>query len=45
MTTRHWVLSEEGRESRVGFELDCKRCDEEAPATVKDFELITEDKI
>src|SRR4029450_13033285 len=30
MTTRTWVLTEEGRASRIGFELDCKRCDEEA---------------
>jgi hypothetical protein len=30
MTTRRWVLTEEGRASRIGFELDCKRCDEEA---------------
>ena len=30
MTTRPWVLSEEGRASRIGFELDCKRCDEES---------------
>jgi len=29
MTTRTWVLTEEGRASRIGFELDCKRCDEE----------------
>jgi hypothetical protein len=29
LTTRHWVLTEEGRSSRLGFELDCKRCDEE----------------
>ncbi|MBD0373218.1 MAG: DUF3565 domain-containing protein [Pyrinomonadaceae bacterium] len=28
--TRHWVLTPAGRESRLGFELDCKRCDEEA---------------
>lgn len=27
--TRDWVLSEQGRQSRIGFELDCKRCDEE----------------
>jgi hypothetical protein len=32
MTTRTWVLTEEGRASRIGFELDCKRCDEEADA-------------
>jgi Protein of unknown function (DUF3565) len=30
LTTRQWVLTEGGRASRVGFELDCKRCDEEA---------------
>jgi len=29
MTTRTWVLTEEGRASRIGFELDCKRCNEE----------------
>lgn len=29
MTSRDWVLTEEGRASRVGLELDCKRCDEE----------------
>ncbi|HKS27476.1 MAG TPA: DUF3565 domain-containing protein [Pyrinomonadaceae bacterium] len=26
--TRPWVLTSEGRQSRIGFELDCKRCDE-----------------
>jgi len=30
LTTRSWVLTEEGRASRIGLELDCKRCDEEA---------------
>ena len=29
MTTREWVLTPEGRDSRLGFELECKRCDEE----------------
>ena len=29
LITRTWVLTEEGRASRLGFELDCKRCDEE----------------
>jgi hypothetical protein len=28
--TRLWVLTPEGRESRIGVELDCKRCDEPA---------------
>ena len=32
LTTRIWVLTEEGRASRLGFELDCKRCDEEEGA-------------
>jgi hypothetical protein len=30
LTTRPWVLTPEGRASRIGLELDCKRCDEEA---------------
>ena len=30
LTTRPWVLTEEGRASRIGFELDCNRCEEEA---------------
>lgn len=30
LVTRTWVLSEEGRASRLGLELDCKRCDEES---------------
>ncbi|HEX8822823.1 MAG TPA: DUF3565 domain-containing protein [Archangium sp.] len=27
-TERPWVLTEEGRRSRLGIELECKRCDE-----------------
>ena len=30
--TRPWVLTEEGRASRLGLELNCKRCDEEQSA-------------
>ena len=30
LTTREWVLTREGRVSRLGFDLNCKRCDEEA---------------
>lgn len=30
LMTRYWVLTEAGRASRIGFALDCKRCDEEA---------------
>jgi hypothetical protein len=34
LIVREWVLSEDGRESRIGVELDCKKCDEDQP---KDF--------
>ncbi|HJQ23455.1 MAG TPA: DUF3565 domain-containing protein [Blastocatellia bacterium] len=30
LVTRRWVLTKAGRESRLGLELDCKPCDEEA---------------
>ncbi len=29
---RPWVITEEGRRSRIGVELDCKKCDEEGRA-------------
>jgi hypothetical protein len=29
LVRREWVLTEVGRDSRLGFELNCKRCDEE----------------
>lgn len=35
LITREWVLSEQGRASRLGAELECKKCDEAKPA---DFE-------
>jgi len=38
LTTRHWVLTEEGRASRLGLELDCKRCDEEEAVRETDEE-------
>lgn len=38
LSTRNWVLTEEGRASRLGFLLDCKRCDEEAEEQQKDAE-------
>lgn len=31
LITREWILTSEGRESRVGLELECKKCDENAP--------------
>lgn len=34
LVTREWVLSEKGRRSRLGFEVECKKCDEAKP---KDF--------
>ena len=30
LTTRDWVRTVSGRDSRLGYELDCKRCDEES---------------
>jgi hypothetical protein len=35
LISRPWVLTEEGRRSRLGFELDCKRCDEEASDEIR----------
>jgi hypothetical protein len=31
-TERPWVTTPEGRQGRLGMELDCKLCDEEAEA-------------
>ena len=28
--TRDWVVTEEGRDSMLGFELNCKKCDQGA---------------
>lgn len=28
---RYWVITEAGRDSRLGFSLNCKKCDEGAP--------------
>jgi hypothetical protein len=33
LVNRPWVLTEEGRRSFLGYELDCKVCDEEGMAT------------
>ena len=35
LRTREWVLTETGRASKIGKELDCRKCDEAAP---RDFE-------
>lgn len=32
---REWVTTEEGRNGRIGFELNCVRCDEAALAVAK----------
>ena len=29
LSSREWVLTKPGRDSRIGFALNCKRCDEE----------------
>ena len=31
LRSREWVLTEEGRRSRLGAELECIKCDEAAP--------------
>jgi hypothetical protein len=31
LRSREWVLSEAGRASRLGFDLDCKKCEEGLP--------------
>ena len=31
LITREWILTDEGRESRIGMELECKKCDENTP--------------
>ncbi len=31
---RPWVITEQGRQSKLGFELECKKCDEAAPKDV-----------
>ena len=33
LVERTWVLTQAGRDSRLGLELNCKRCDEESDTT------------
>ena len=33
---RPWVVSAAGREKMLGYELDCKKCDEGAPPDTKE---------
>lgn len=40
LVTREWVLTETGRQSRLGFELECKKCDGEQPADFKPAEKL-----
>lgn len=39
LVSREWVLTETGRNSRLGCELECKKCDEGAPV---DYEANTD---
>jgi hypothetical protein len=32
LRTREWVLTKEGRDSRIGAELECVKCDDESSA-------------
>jgi hypothetical protein len=36
LVSREWVLTGKGRDSRLGFELECKKCGDEQPL---DFDL------
>jgi hypothetical protein len=36
LITREWILTEQGRTSRIGAELNCKKCEEGSPT---DFEF------
>ena len=38
LTSRMWVLTEAGRASRIGIELNCLRCEEEDSAELSDNE-------
>ena len=31
LITREWILTQEGRDTRLGMELECKKCDENEP--------------
>ncbi|HEY2865662.1 MAG TPA: DUF3565 domain-containing protein [Pyrinomonadaceae bacterium] len=35
LKTREWVLTDDGRTSRLGLALECKKCDDQLP---RDFE-------
>ncbi len=41
LRTREWVSSEEGRASRLGFELECKKCDDGRPVDFKIQSIVT----
>ena len=34
LVSRQWVLNEDGRQQKIGAELDCRKCDESAPADI-----------
>ncbi|HJS51302.1 MAG TPA: DUF3565 domain-containing protein [Pyrinomonadaceae bacterium] len=31
LRVREWVLTEEGRDTRIGANVDCRKCDEDLP--------------
>ena len=35
LTTRPWVLTEQGRQSMLGYKLNCKKCDRGEPIDTK----------
>lgn len=34
LRVRDWVLTDVGRASRLGYELDCRKCDENRPPDI-----------
>ncbi len=36
LVSRPWVTNEQGRETMIGFELECKKCDEGLPKDILD---------
>lgn len=42
LVSRAWVLTDAGRISRIGFELDCKRCDEHHDEATDELQSFSE---
>ena len=40
LIVRHWVLTPEGRDKKIGAELNCVKCDEDASTFNKDLQQL-----